>query len=296
MKIELVLGILATFVGLGGCAGEGSEGSEPATGTDDIIAGTQVSQEEYDAKYPWMLAFANNGNVPMHDEFFNQSNVACGAELVAADWVLTAAHCVTEEGGQSIDPRPIRFARGSVRTTEMSNRFRASEVHVHPRYDAASQNFDVALVRLREPQPPPFAKLAAVTEESLSATVIGWGNVRKQFANRPGGFKQPKQIRKAELDIMAQAECREMYSSRLSITPNMVCATGVGRGTNSKTSDSCQGDSGGPLIVEGAGGPAVVGVVSFGIGCGVDRFPGVYARVDGKNGEWIQRCMAGDCS
>lgn len=46
--------------------------------------------------------------------------------------------------------------------------------------------------------------------------------------------------------------------------------------------DACQGDSGGPLVARNA----LIGVVSWGIGCGNPEFPGVYANVANLR-EWI---------
>jgi secreted trypsin-like serine protease len=43
--------------------------------------------------------------------------------------------------------------------------------------------------------------------------------------------------------------------------------------------DSCQGDSGGPLVVKVDGDDVLVGVVSWGRGCGVDGYSGVYVEV-----------------
>lgn len=59
----------------------------------------------------------------------------------------------------------------------------------------------------------------------------------------------------------------------------MLCAGALEQGGR----DACQGDSGGPLIDKDA---KLVGVVSWGVGCGRKDFPGVYARVSGLKG-WL---------
>lgn len=48
-----------------------------------------------------------------------------------------------------------------------------------------------------------------------------------------------------------------------------------------------QGDSGGPLVAKVCGDRwAVVGIVSYGVGCAFPGFPGVYTRVP-VYAEWI---------
>ncbi|MGI8462520.1 MAG: trypsin-like serine protease, partial [Solirubrobacterales bacterium] len=43
--------------------------------------------------------------------------------------------------------------------------------------------------------------------------------------------------------------------------------------------DSCSGDSGGPLTIGDASAPKLLGVTSYGRGCGRSGFPGVYSDV-----------------
>ncbi|WP_213011408.1 trypsin-like serine protease, partial [Paractinoplanes toevensis] len=44
--------------------------------------------------------------------------------------------------------------------------------------------------------------------------------------------------------------------------------------------DTCQGDSGGPMVGRDAHGDWVqVGIVSWGLGCARDGYPGVYTQI-----------------
>jgi len=66
--------------------------------------------------------------------------------------------------------------------------------------------------------------------------------------------------------------------------------------------DACSGDSGGPLVArlplrrdDGGGGGTMstqVGIVSWGIGCGLASFPGVYSRVSHEV-DWIDEAVCG---
>ena len=86
---------------------------------------------------------------------------------------------------------------------------------------------------------------------------------------------------------ITNADCSNDYKDyHIPVTESMICAGYQGVGGK----DACQGDSGGPLICNSNGNPVLVGVVSWGQGCGEQQYPGVYTRVTPIL-DWIQEKM-----
>jgi trypsin len=194
----------------------------------------------------------------------------CGGSLIAADWVLTAAHCVEDA---RVGDLAVAVGRTLLNSTQGQRRT-VADVFVHPQYGSPTGNaHDAALLRLSTPVTTiePIT-LATATDDALedprqnpSLTVIGWGTLR---AGKP---LYPNELYKVDVPVVSDAACRSAYGASMDPATE-VCAGAAGI-------DSCYGDSGGPLFEDGSS-DIQVGIVSWGNGCAKKRFPGVYAEVN----------------
>ncbi len=224
--------------------------------------------------YPFMASISVRNSNPRDGHF-------CGGSFIAADWVLTAAHCVKLEQAQN-----IQVYGGSNELSGGGRIYPVQRVIVHEGYDTITQENDVALLQLTQraaaatvrPLPADDGQLAGA---GRSATAIGWGYTAE------GGNVQ-NTLRRVGVQIVSNDACNAPTAYAGGIKSGMLCA-----GFRAGGKDSCQGDSGGPLVVSnGNGGFFQAGVVSWGEGCGTPNKYGVYTRVSSYQ-PWIAEQMSG---
>jgi hypothetical protein len=97
---------------------------------------------------------------------------------------------------------------------------------------------------------------------------MGWGSISKT------GNLYPDELRQTEVPITSNAVCNAPRSYPDKIDDKMLCAGYLQGGK-----DACVGDSGGPLVVTTSTGWKQVGIVSYGEGCALPNYYGVYTRV-----------------
>ena len=112
-------------------------------------------------------------------------------------------------------------------------------------------------------------------------------SINKYLFWKLGSGSFPETCQYVRVPTITNADCSNDYKDyHIPVTESMICAGYQGVGGK----DACQGDSGGPLICNSNGNPVLVGVVSWGKGCGEQQYPGVYTRVTPIL-DWIQEKM-----
>jgi secreted trypsin-like serine protease len=237
-------------------------------GSAQIVGGTQAPA----GKWPFQVALVTSS---VSDNYQAQF---CGATLVKKNYILTAAHCITNDAGGVVAASSLKVLVGTQDLGSGGKRYTVSKIYRHPSYNSSTYDYDVAVLKLSTSvtsitpvtliKPSQESTLAAVGDQSY---VIGWGNTVSS-----GTASYPTKLRQVKIPILSRTKCNQESSYNGALTSRMICA-----GTFAGGKDSCQGDSGGPLIVANASGTFKVqaGVVSWGNGCALSGYPGIYTRL-----------------
>ncbi|MEF9906805.1 S1 family peptidase [Streptomyces sp. P9-A2] len=237
----------------------------PAVADRIVVGGFPVDVTQS----PWTVALSSR------DRFGGtRAGQFCGGVAVGRTTVLTAAHCMNEEvlGAPPERVPDLRVISG--RTDLLSDQGEEIEVRetwVNPGYDPLSNSGDFAVLTLAAPLPSgSVIGMAGAGDPGYRAdtpaTVYGWGDTT-------GSGTYAGSLHAARVRVLRDTLCEDAYPGGGEGTyraGTMLCA-----GEQAGGPDACQGDSGGPLVAEGR----LIGLVSWGSGCGWADSPGVYTRV-----------------
>merc|ERR1711970_414121 len=220
----------------------------------------------------------------------------CGGSLIAPGVILTAAHCVDKFRDRATE---LKVRCGEWDTQNETEPYphqdrKVKDVTIHPLFDPRSLASNWALLFTSEdflltshidtvclPQ-------AGELFDDATCFATGWG---KEKFGSAGEYQVV--LKEIDLPIIDQGTCQnKLRQTRLGrkfqLHDSFICAGGE------EGKDTCKGDGGSPLVCPSKSDPysyVQAGVVAWGIGCGENGTPGVYASVS-KAACWIDHMMS----
>lgn len=219
--------------------------------------------------WPWQVAFR------LKEGF----KLFCGGTIVSKKFVLSAAHCFEQVRERHIFVTAGHVAKGMQRAAKEDG-FQVQKIDkiiVHESYNPDVIYSDIALARVKEKwewtdyiQPACLPETNFHAADGAVCAITGWGKTdsNKDYLNQ------------ATIPLVNFGRCRKQLE--YAVKDHTQFCAGLERGGV----DTCQGDSGGPLVCRSGGVWKVVGVTSWGYGCGDPNSPGVYTSV-AKFAKWI---------
>ncbi|KAJ8687700.1 hypothetical protein QAD02_023494 [Eretmocerus hayati] len=221
-----------------------------------IIGGRPVAIEDY----PYQVYIARWGHF-------------CGGAIISANFVITAAHCVSNHPIQSFTIRA-----GSSNRLKGGPTHSIAEIIIHENFNSYLEN-DIALMKVNEPfifdesrQPVGLFNQTKPIQPGILANMSGWGVSEDNRSS---------ELRAIQVPIVDQEICNIVYSEIGGLGEARICAGYY----NQEGKGPCFNDDGGPLVVEGR----LVAIMSFVyFNCLPPNYPAIYSDIYYFR-KWIER-------
>ncbi|XP_053881031.1 serine protease 27-like [Malaclemys terrapin pileata] len=271
---------------------DGAQGSQNQAGCGKQLVSGRIlnGQNAKDGAWPWQVSVQMFG-----------SHI-CGGTLISERWVVSAAQCFTPPVISSV----YRVQLGEKRIFNQTHNQTFSAVKrviLHPSYDSATHQADIALVELENPisltatiSPVCLLDASVRVPAGKSCWVTGWGNRLPQVSSSLSATLQEVEVLAVDSTV-CNSRFREALKKPVGYSPvkdDMLCA-----GYMEGYKGFAPGDGGGPLVCQENGTWYLGGIVSWlltttvsGVTSVAKGYPGVYNRPNAHN-EWIQKNVPG---
>lgn len=233
-------------------------------------------QDALSGAWPWQIAVKDR-----------KKRLICGGTLINSEFVLTAAHCVSNNMHIVAGEYNLREHEGNEQERRVVKAFK------HPHYNKNNVDNDIALLKLDSPLeltkrvwPACLPEQSEELRPEQNATILGWGATKyMRSADGKAQVERDDMLHEAIVPVVDFDECKNSYGEHLE-SHHVICAGYKEGGT-----DSCAGDSGGPLLIKRNNRWHVYGVTSFGDECAKEGKYGIYSKAS-VYVDWIKKVVA----
>ncbi|XP_055299882.1 serine protease 1-like [Sitodiplosis mosellana] len=214
-----------------------------------------------------------------------KGNHCCGGTWIRfgnRSQILTAAHCIFVDDQLipesflhllQIMGDDLSISKSSPGPRRQIGKVR--KIVPHPQYSPDTLHDDIAMIFLDKPfkETSTFGSIQVADEnvvDNQTCSIAGWGTTAKSI-----------ELLIANVSVVPREICNGAHSHDGKVGPHAFCAGSMHGGT-----DTCQGDSGGGITRQNR----LVGVVSWGRGCGRKTFPGIYTNAY-EYRDWIEKTI-----
>uniref|UniRef100_A0A8C9E5R0 Peptidase S1 domain-containing protein n=1 Tax=Phocoena sinus TaxID=42100 RepID=A0A8C9E5R0_PHOSS len=228
----------------------------------DIIGGVPADIVDF----PWQMRILDSGN---H---------LCGGSILSVWWILTAAHCFKNKNKSTLE---VVHGKGNL-DTENLTKIKVDKLITHYYFVSWFYINDIALLLLKSPpnlgvkKVPICLSEVTDTERWRNCWETGWGTTIPKRS-------METVLWKVNIQLIEWETC---FPTMPLLTTSTLCAGDLQGGK-----DTCQGDGGGPLVCQKKTNTSKwyqLGIVSWGVGCGRKKLPGVYTKVSSYL-SWIEK-------